>query len=771
MSQDFSKKSVIEDYKISYQSRQLSLIGRREVLGGKAKFGIFGDGKEVAQVAMVHSMKAGDWRSGYYRDQTMMLAAGLTTLEQQFAQLYADPFHDVATSGRQMNAHFATRFIDTDGTWLSQRNQINSAADLSPTAAQMIKALGLAYASKIYKAKQTQNNFTHSGTEVTFATIGNASTSEGVFWETVNAAGVLQVPLVVSVWDDAYGISVYQDKQTTKGSISEVLSGFKNTKDKHDGYRIFTVQGHDYAGLRSVYEEAAEWSRKHHNPCLVHVIELTQPQGHSTSGSHERYKSNARLEWEKEWDALRQMRFWILNKGYSTEAALEKKEKIWLEEVEKAREYSWERFQEPVQKKCDFAKDLLQKTAKDCDVDCHDLLNRLNTPSVGIKNTIQVLRQASWRMENDDLQSFLQELQESYQNIYSLHLCTEHKSSPLLVEHIPARLSDQKVDGREILVQYFDGLLKKDERVFVLGEDVGQLGGVNLEFEGLQEKHGDLRVSDTGIREATILGQGFGASMRGLKPIVDIQYLDYLLYCLQSLSDDVATLHYRTAGRQSAPVIVRTKGHRLEGVWHTGSPLGMILHALRGMHVCVPRNMTQAAGFYQTLFQGDDPALVIEVLNGYRVKEHMPENLGEYTVPLGQCEVLTNGDDLTLVTYGACVRIALEASQILKVQGISVEVVDVQCLLPFDLDHRIVHSIQKTSRLLILDEDVPGGASAYMLQKILEEQGGFDYLDEPVKTLTGQAHRSAYGSDGDYFCKPNVEDVCEAAASMLRANG
>lgn len=778
----WQKDQVLKDFSIACQSRFASLIGRKEVLSGKAKFGIFGDGKEVAQVAMARAFQKGDWRSGYYRDQTVMMALGELTLKQFFAQLFADTDvnNEPASAGRQMNNHFGTRLIGENGEWLDQLAQPNTSSDISPTAGQMARLVGLGYASKLYRQNKRlhgANKFSRTGNEIAFGTIGNASTAEGLFWEAMNACGVLQVPVLMSVWDDAYGISVHAKHQTTKESISKIMAGF-DYENELKGIAIHVVKGWDYEQLVMTYNAAAEDCRREHIPQLVHVIEMTQPQGHSTSGSHERYKSKDRLKWEEDFDCISRFRTWILEQKLATESELTEIESAAQKDAETAKAAAWEDYLRPLETERGEALSLLTKLASTtgrqdlCDKTSQEL-QRL--PTLYRRNIQSGLKRLLFQLSDIDhdlkipLIRFVERYETINQRRYSSHLMSETSKSPLLVNDIEPIYSSQseKVDGRQVIQRFFEKAIERDPRIFICGEDVGQLGGVNLEFEGLQEKFGDLHVTDTGIREATILGQGIGAAMRGLRPIADIQYLDYLLYCFQGMSDDLATMHYRSAGGQIAPVIVRTKGHRLEGIWHTGSPMGTIIHGIRGMHVCVPRNMVQAAGMYNTLLKGDDPALVIEVLSGYRLKETLPDNIGDYTVQLGVPEVLSEGTDITLVTYGACVRIAQEAIKLLEQAGISVELIDVQTLLPFDRFHKIKDSVAKTNALLCLDEDVPGGAAAFMLQQIIEEQKAYDYLDAAPRTLTAKPHRAAYASDGDYYSKPNPEDVFELVYEMM----
>lgn len=780
LEQNFSPAEVLEDYKLAVISREASLLGRKEVLSGKAKFGIFGDGKELAQIALAKVFEPGDWRSGYYRDQTLMMALGALSVKQFFAQLYADSDieREPASGGRQMNAHFATRFINADGTWKNQLETHNTSADASPTAAQMGRLLGLAYASKYYRhvpEADGESKFSNQGREIAFGTIGNASTSEGIFWETLNAAGVLDVPLVMSVWDDGYGISVPNRFQTTKESISKVCAGFAREKGSN-GFHIYTVRGWDYPELIKVYKEAAKNSRDHHIPSLVHVIEISQPQGHSTSGSHERYKDKDRLNYEASIDCLGRLRSWILEQGFADAAKLDALEDEAKRDVFRLRTEAWDEYQEPlIQERARLVaiyERMEQEDGEQASLTQEERSKFLRSPGASRKTILQSARRAAFRLRelpHADLLDFIESYKAENAERYNSHLFSEGGRSVMHVEGLAARYGEEKefVDGRVLIQRCFDYHLGRDPRLFIVGEDIGQLGGVNLEFEGLSAKHGDVRVTDTGIREASIFGQGLGAALRGLRPIVDIQYLDYLLYCFQLMSDDLACLHYRTAGGQIAPVIIRTKGHRLEGIWHTGSPMGTIIHGIRGIHVCVPRNMLQAAGMYNTLLMSDDPALVVEVLNGYRVKEEVPANLHEFRVPLGVPEVLQEGSDITLVTYGACVAVAKEAIGLLENAGISVELVDVQTLLPFDIHGLIAESIKKTNAVLFLDEDVPGGASAFMMQQVLECQGAYDYLDAKPRTLTAKAHRSPYGSDGDYFTKPSTEDVVECIYAML----
>ncbi len=772
------QKEVLKDYRIACLSREVSLLGRREVLTGKAKFGIFGDGKEVAQLAMAKFFKPGDFRSGYYRDQTFMFASELASVQTFFAQLYADPDlnNEPFSAGRQMNAHFATPFNDEDGNWLPLADRKNVSSDIAPTAGQMVRGLGLAYASKAFRnipELADLKNLSNNGNEVCFCTIGDASTSEGQFWETVNAAGVLQVPLAIFVWDDGYGISVPKKYQTTKGSISEALAGFQK-KEGTNGLDIYKLKGWDYAGMCQVLEEAIEKIRETHTPAIFHVEEITQPQGHSTSGSHERYKDEKRLAWEKEWDCLRQMRNWILENALSTEEELEEIEKNAIEEVKAGKKQAWENYITPIKKLVEEAVTLLRPYQDNKEV--NKITNGLKAEREPMRRHILKALHDSISALEQEAGSDLRSLKDHYQNLlqenrnlYDKYLYNEGPKSALKVPVTPATYpaTPVQVNGFEVLNKYFDALFTENKKVLAFGEDVGHIGDVNQGFSNLQEKFGDKRIFDTGIRELSIMGQGIGLALRGLRPIAEIQYLDYLLYGLQPLSDDVATTHYRTAGQQSVPLIVRTRGHRLEGIWHSGSPMGMILGALRGMYVCVPRNMVQAAGMYNTLLKANDPGLVIECLNGYRLKEDLPDNLLEFTVPLGIPEVVKEGDEITIVSYGSTLRIVQEAAEKLTLNNVSCEVIDVQTLLPFDINHSIVASLKKTSRILFVDEDVPGGAAAYMFNKVLEEQGGYRHLDVSPRTLTAKAHRPAYGSDGDYMSKPNVEDVIDVVKEMM----
>jgi pyruvate/2-oxoglutarate/acetoin dehydrogenase E1 component/TPP-dependent pyruvate/acetoin dehydrogenase alpha subunit len=779
--EDF-KKEVIEDYKIAKISRECSLLGRREVLTGKAKFVIFGDGKEVPQLAMAKAFQNGDFRSGYYRDQTFMMAIGQLNIEQFFAGLFghADIENDPMSGGRQMGGHFATHSLDEKGNWKKLTEQKNSSSDISPTAGQMPRLLGLAQASKYYREfpeADKEQIFSVSGNEIAWGTIGNASTSEGLFFETINAAGVLQVPMVMSVWDDQYGISVHAKHQTTKENISEILKGFQRDENGN-GYEILRVKGWDYPALIETYTKAAEIARTEHVPVLIHVQELTQPQGHSTSGSHERYKSSERLQWEVENDCLLKMRNWILDSNLATEEELNELDKALKKQVLDGKKAAWKAYQDPIKAEQAELIALLKSIAQSSlnKVSIEQYANDLAQIKEVIRKEVITTARKALRLvinESDNKQilvRFIESYFEKIQPKYSSNLMSESDQKVANIEEILPEYAEnaEDVDARVIIRDNFDAILSRYKNVMIFGEDSGNIGDVNQGLEGLQEKHGINRVSDTGIREATILGQGIGMAMRGLRPIAEIQYLDYLLYAIQIMSDDLATLQYRTVGRQKAPLIVRTRGHRLEGIWHSGSPMGMIINAIRGMHVLVPRNMTKAAGFYNTLLESDEPALLIECLNGYRLKEKMPNNLGEFKTPIGIIETIKEGSDITIVSYGSTIRIVEQAAEELVEIGINVEIIDVQSLLPFDLNNDCVKSLQKTNRLLVVDEDVPGGASAYILQKILEEQGGYRYLDSAPQTLTAKAHRPAYGTDGDYFCKPSVEDVFEKVYEIIR---
>jgi pyruvate/2-oxoglutarate/acetoin dehydrogenase E1 component/TPP-dependent pyruvate/acetoin dehydrogenase alpha subunit len=779
--EDF-KKEVLNDYKIAVTSRECSLLGRREVLTGKAKFGIFGDGKEVPQLAWAKAFKNGDWRSGYYRDQTLMMAIGKLTIQQFFAGLYGhtDIDADPMSAGRQMGGHFSTHSLNKDGSWKNLTLQQNSSPDISPTAGQMPRLLGLAQASKIYRnveGTDSTSNFSVNGNEVAWGTIGNASTSEGLFWETINAAGVLQVPMVMSVWDDEYGISVHAKHQTTKENISEILKGFQRTNEIK-GYEIIRVNGWDYAALIDVYQKAAKIAREEHVPVLIHVQQLTQPQGHSTSGSHERYKSTDRLAWEVEYDCNAQMRRWIITSDMATSDELSEIEAVIKKEVRTGKKAAWQAFLAPQQQEQQEAITLLGHLAESSPNKV--FIEKIKTDLAAEKEPLRRMVATATRKalryvvgenssEKRQLQDWIENYFETIQPKYSSHLYSEAKENAKTVaEVLPTYDEDSvNVDARLILRDNFDAIFSKHPNTLVFGEDSGVIGDVNQGLEGMQVKYGELRVADTGIREATILGQGIGMALRGLRPIAEIQYLDYILYCLQIMSDDLATIQYRTKGKQKAPLIVRTRGHRLEGIWHSGSQMGALIHLLRGMYLLVPRSMTKAAGFYNTLLQTDEPAIVIECLNGYRLKEKMPTNIGEFRTPIGVIEIVKEGTDITLVSYGSTLRIVEEAAKELAQTGIDAEVIDVQSLLPLDLNKDLVKSVAKTNRLLVIDEDVQGGASAYILQNILDEQDGYKYLDSKPQTLTAKPHRPSYGTDGDYFSKPSVEDVFEKVYFMM----
>lgn len=779
-----TKADLLHDYRLGWESRHASLAGRKEVFMGKAKFGIFGDGKEVPQLAMARAFQPGDFRAGYYRDQTFMVAIGELTWQQYFAQLYAHPDADAepATAGRAMNGHFATRLLDEDGQFKNLSQRKNSSADISPTAGQMPRLVGLAYASKLYRQNPALHQFTQfsdHGNEVAFGTIGNASTSEGMFFEALNAAGVLQIPLLMSVWDDHYGISVPAEYQTTKQSISAALAGLQREGEGESGFEIFVVPGWDYAALLDTYAQAAALCRTQHVPVLIHVTEVTQPQGHSTSGSHERYKSRERLSWEEEHDCLRKLREYLLAEGQATEAELDQIEREAAQTIKVARTAAWAAFFDPIKQERDAAVQLLHELVKATGTEntLHELVSQLQANPTPIRaDIVRTLRRALRPVRNTAptparraVQRHLEQLVAENADRYNSFLFSQSEQAVGNMAEVKAEFAPDapQVDGREVLQACFEANFQRDPTIFAIGEDVGRIGDVNQAFAGLQEKFGELRVTDTGIRECTIVGQGIGAALRGLRPITEIQYLDYLLYAIQILSDDVACLQYRTKGGQKAPLIVRTRGHRLEGVWHSGSPMGMILGSIRGMHVCVPRDMTQAAGFYNTLLRSDEPALVIECLNGYRLKERIPSNVGEFTLPLGQPETLREGQDLTIVTYGSMCRIVQDAARQLAEVGIQVEIIDVQTLLPFDTQHLIADSLQKTGRVLFADEDVPGGATAFMMQQVLDEQGAYRFLDSQPRCLAAQAHRPPYGSDGDYFSKPNAEDVFDAVYEVM----
>ncbi len=779
------KDEIIKDYRLAYQSRQASLIGRREVLSGKAKFGIFGDGKEIAQLAIARAFRKGDWRSGYYRDQTWMFMLGMMSIQEFFAQLYAhgDVTYDPASGGRQMNAHFSTRLLYPNGSWRSQTQTYNTASDVSCTAAQMPRAVGLAYASVVYRnLKEVQNlkDFSINGNEVTFATIGNASTAEGHFWEAVNAIGVLKAPAIITIYDDGYGISVPNQFQMVKENIGTLLKGFERNpaaplEKVQNGYDHYTVHAWDYPALVETYLSAAEIAREYHIPALVHVIDVTQPQGHSTSGSHERYKTTERLKWEEEFDGLKKMRAWMVENRVISVPELDSLEKADYNAVEGFRKAAWDTYLSPITEERNQVMDMLDEIASSSNhvAELRLLKDRLATLPSYTRRDIHTITHEALRILRDESNPVKQILiQWKHENDkanldrYGSHL---YSGTALKVDEVKPVFSDSSptMFGFEVVNAAFDAALAREPRLIAFGEDVGKLGDVNQGFKGMQEKYGEFRVTDTGIREATIMGQAIGMAMRGLRPIAEIQYLDYVLYGLQTMSDDLASLHWRTAGGQKAPVIIRTRGHRLEGVWHSGSPMSGILSLTRGMYVLVPRDMTRAAGFYNTLLKSDEPAIVVEVLNGYRVKERLPDNIAEMTLPLGVPETIREGRDVTIVTYGACCKIVLEAADKLSKVGIEVEVIDVQSLMPFDIHSKIVESIKKTSRVIFVDEDVPGGTTAYMMQEVIEKQGGYFHLDSPARTLSAKAHRPAYGSDGDYWSKPNVETVFDAVYEMM----
>lgn len=760
----FTRESIIEDYRTAVRSRQASLLGRREVLTGKAKFGIFGDGKEVAQLAWARAFRRGDWRSGYYRDQTFMLSLGAATLDEFFAQLYAhaDVAHDPASGGRSMNAHFASRFLDGDGNWLPQTDAYNVSADLSPTGSQMPRLVGLGWASKLYRdlGIPGAENFSRHGDEIAWGTIGNASCAEGMFWESLNAAGVLGIPMIVSIWDDGYGISVPNEHQITKGNLSELLKGFQREQKSKQGFDIYTVKAWDYPALCETYIAAATIVRHEHVPAIIHVTEVTQPQGHSTSGSHERYKSEERLKFEVEFDAITKMREWMIAQGIATADELDVMEKEDVAAVRDAQRRAWEAYRAPIDVEVKEALSILDRLG------ATELKNELQrTQAPFRRDAVRAVAAAVITKRDEEAAAWLRTKLEEGDERYGAHLL-----SGVDVEEVPPQYADdaQSLNGFEIINHCFDHALRRDPRIIIFGEDVGKLGDVNQGCLGLQEKYGMSRVMDTGIRECTILGQAIGTALRGLRPIAEIQYLDYVLYALQIMSDDLATTRWRSAGGQAAPVIVRTRGHRLEGIWHSGSPMGGILHLLRGIHLCVPRNMTQAAGFYNTLLRGEDPAIVVEVLNGYRTKEKLPSNISEMTLPLGVPEVLRQGSDVTLVSYGATLKVVQEAVELLTRNGIDAEVIDVQTLMPFDVRAIIAESVRKTNRVVFIDEDVPGGASAYMQQQVLERDRAYDWLDSEPRTIAAKEHRPAYGSDGDYWSKPNRETIFAGVYELMR---
>lgn len=771
------RSEVLRDYRMACISREASLLGRKEVLTGKAKFGIFGDGKEVPQLAMAKFFKPGDFYSGYYRDQTFAFATGAATVKEFFAQLYSDPdtAHDPHSAGRQMNSHFASPFFDEEGEMLDLVNRKNLTAGMAPTAAQMPRSVGLALASKLFRnieAMNRQQQLTRNGNEVCFATIGDASTSEGHFWETLNAAAVQQIPLAVFVWDDGYGISVPKKYQTTKGSVSEALKGFQIT-DGTNGMDIYKLKAWDYAGMCEVLETAIEKIRQTHIPALFHVEEVTQPQGHSTSGSHERYKSADRLQWERDWDCIKKMKEWMLENDLATEDQLFSLETEAKEFVRNSKTEAWSEYQSPILKQVQEVLELMEQlqSAPGSQESIGQLITELRSNKEPNRRDVMSALYKAITLSNapGSALAYYEKLKTENASLYNSHLHTENKKSAMQVPEVKAQFdaAAPMLNGYEVINRYFDQLFASNERVVAFGEDLGYIGDVNQGFAGLQAKYSVNRIFDTGIRELTIMGQGVGLAMRGFRPIAEIQYLDYLVYGLQPLTDDVATLQFRTAGKQGAPLIVRTRGHRLEGIWHSGSPMGMIINSLRGMYVCVPRNMVQAAGMYNTLLQSNEPGLVIECLNGYRLKEKLPTNLNAFTVPMGVPEIIKQGTDITIVSYGSTLRIIDEAVKLLELKGVSCEVVDVQTLLPFDINHVILESLKKTNRIVFIDEDVPGGAAAYMFNKVMEEQGGYRYLDVAPRTITGKAHRPSYGSDGDYFSKPNAEEIIEVILKMM----
>ncbi len=779
---DHFRNKVLKDYRVACESRETSLLGRKEVLTGKAKFGIFGDGKEVAQIAAAKFFKPGDFRAGYYRDQTFMFAAGLANVEQYFSQLFSDPDinNDPFSAGRQMNAHFATKNVDENGEWLPLATTKNSSSDMAPTAGQMPRALGLALASKLFRQADIFKQHTHlsdNGNEICFCTIGDASTSEGHFWEVVNAAGVQQVPLAIFIWDDGYGISVPKQFQTTKGSVSEALKGMQKTAGTN-GLDIYKLKGWDYAGMCEVFEPAIQKIRDTHTPAIFHVEEITQPQGHSTSGSHERYKKPERLAWEKEWDCIKQMREWILANALAEEHELSEIEMTAKLYIKDSKQKAWDKYLAPVKQQAEECTPILFGLAQSLNeaaaAAVKNIADELTVNKEPLRREIMKALATALDIAGNHpaakiLGDYYAGLRKANAKLYNSFLYNEGPKSALKVAVIKAEYDEdaKTINGYEVLNKYFDELFANNDKVTAFGEDVGYIGDVNQGFSGLQAKYGNQRIFDTGIRELSIMGQGIGLALRGLRPIAEIQYIDYLLYGLQPLSDDASTTHFRTAGGQSCPLIVRTRGHRLEGIWHSGSPMGMIINSLRGMYVCVPRNMVQAAGMYNTLLQANDPAIMIECLNGYRLKEKLPSNLLAYTVPLGIPEIIKPGTDVTVVSYGSTLRIVAEAAETLEKMGISCEVIDVQTLLPFDIHHGIVASLKKTNRILFVDEDVPGGAAAYMFNKVMEEQGGYKYLDVSPRTITAQAHRPSYASDGDYFSKPNLEDIVRVVKEMM----
>lgn len=776
-------EQIIKDYRLAFKSRQVSLLGRKEVMGGKAKFGIFGDGKEVAQLAMAKAFQHGDFRSGYYRDQTFMFATGMSSLQGFFAQLYAHPDekYDPATAGRAMNAHFATRSIDENGDWYDLTAMYNSSADISPTGSQMPRLVGLAYASRLYREIPELKNspfFSKNGNEIAFGTIGNASCAEGMFWESINAIGVLKSPAIISIWDDGYGISVPNEFQITNENIADLLVGFSRKNKQSTGFEIFTAKGWDYLGLVKIYLKAAELARKEHVPCIIHVTEVTQPLGHSTSGSHERYKPKERLRWETDYDCISKMRQWLLENDIIYEGLLDSYEQEDTKTVYSIRDEAWQAFQKPIRAESSQLAACIDEIAQESAYadELRQIKRRLLSTRVAFRKFLVPAMRDVFLLVKDEnipakqkLVQWKEKFKQENLDRFSSHLHSESKDSVTNVPEVKPVYSEKSknLNGFELLNICFEKAFKRDPRVIAFGEDLGQLGGVNQGFRGMQKKFGALRISDTGIRECTIIGQAIGLALRGLRPIAEIQYLDYVLYALQIMSDDLANLHWRTKGGQKAPVIIRTRGHRFEGIWHSGSPMGAMIHLLRGMHVLVPRNMTQAAGFYNTLLKAEEPAILIEVLSGYRIKEKVPNNIGEFTLPLGVPEILRTGTDLTLVTYGATCRVAMEAAQHLEKSGVSTEIIDAQTLLPFDINGVIVKSLKKTNRIVFVDEDVPGGCTAYMMDEVLVKQDGYYWLDSKPLTITGKAHRPAFGSDGDYYSKPCADHIFSGVYQLM----
>ncbi|MEC7877359.1 MAG: thiamine pyrophosphate-dependent enzyme [Bacteroidota bacterium] len=779
-----SNKEILDDYFLINQSRYLSYIGRKEVFMGRAKFGVFGDGKELPQVVMSKFFNNGDIRSGYYRDQTFMMAIDQLTPDQFFAQLYAhtDINKDPHSGGRQMNCHFSTRMLNNDGSWKTLTDMKNSSSDVSCVSGQMPRIVGLAYASKLYRKNKNlsdMQNFSINGNEVIFGTIGDASTSEGHFWEAINACGVLQVPLVMSIWDDGYGISVPSEYHTTRNDLSKVLSGFQRVSTKEKGFEIFTVNAWDYIGLLKAYLKAAEFARKDHVPCIIHVKDVTQPQGHTTSGSHERYKPKERLKWEKDFCCIKKMREWILKNNISTSDELERIENKAEKSAIKSRDKSWKSYRNSIDEDLQDALAIITRVAQNSPKNKQEIIDIRNQ----LSNTIQPLKsdvykslkfvQRIIRNENNIAKNYLinliDEKKKKYNYEYSSHLYSESKFSALNIREVEPKYDNKTkiIDGREIINKFFDITFKNNPLVFAVGEDVGIIGGVNQGFANLQKKYGELRITDTGIRESSIIGQGIGSALRGLRPIVEIQYLDYVYWAIQTLSDDLSTLHYRTKGGQKAPVIIITRGHRLEGIWHSGSPMGTLVNSLRGINVLVPRNFVEAAGMYNTLLSSDEPGIIIEPLNAYRLKENLPNNLDKISVEFGVPAILKEGKDISIVTYGSMCRIVLDAANQLDEIGISCEVIDVRTLLPFDKNKTIVNSIKKTNRVVFADEDISGGASAFMMQNVLENQNAYFYLDSKPITIHSKNHRPAYSSDGDYFSKPNCENIFDRIYSLF----